>query len=450
MARILFTVWPFTGHIHPNVAVARAVRADGHEVAFYTGGSVRASLEAEGFECFPLQHVNEEALTALVLSADGLMAPRMSTARFKSLWKSWVLGTVPDQLRDLAPVLDSWRPDAIVCDPTMWAPILVLSERAACPVAVFSVVPACHLPGEDGPIIGFPRPRARTAAARAWRSVLRAASSVALRDVRRDASRLRAEHGLPPLGESVTSFAGRLPLYLVPSCPEFDYRRTDLPPSVRYVGPCLLSDPPIRADRPVGARPVVYVSEGTVTVDPKLLRAAVQGLGGLPIDVIATTGKHRDPESLDLGPRPFASNVRVESWVPLLEIVSTLDAVVTVGGPSTLMAALMAGIPVVIVPFTWDHPETAWRVEESGAGIRLAPRDCTPERVAAAVQRLLADPSYRENARRLARALRRTGGPARAAELIAALARSGRPRAEVVEVRTGGRAAVMAKGQVAR
>lgn len=143
MGRILFTVWPFTGHIHPNVAVARAVRAAGHEVAFYTGRAVHSSLGAEGFECFALEAVDEGRLAELVLGADGLMGSRLSPWRFKALWKEWVLGTVPAQLRDLERVLAVWQPDAIVCDPTMWGPILVLHETGRCPVAVLSVVPAC-------------------------------------------------------------------------------------------------------------------------------------------------------------------------------------------------------------------------------------------------------------------------------------------------------------------
>lgn len=53
MARLLFTVWPYPTHLHPFIALAEAVRARGHEVAFYSGGGALALLEHAGFRCFP-------------------------------------------------------------------------------------------------------------------------------------------------------------------------------------------------------------------------------------------------------------------------------------------------------------------------------------------------------------------------------------------------------------
>jgi MGT family glycosyltransferase len=237
---------------------------------------------------------------------------------------------------------------------------------------------------------------------------------------------LRQAHGLSPLRTSVTDFAGQMPLYLVPSSPEFDYQRDDLPSSVHYVGPCLWNksrhEPsPEWLAQLSPDQPLVYVSEGTIHLEPRVLRAAAQGLANLPLQVIMTTGRHRDPAKLDLGPRPLAPNIRVERWVPLDDLLRRLDAVVTVGGPGTLLAALQAGIPVVIVPFNWDHPETGWRVAETGAGIRLAPKECTPDRMRDAVERVLYEPSFRQNAQRLAASFARCGGPARAAELLEGL-----------------------------
>jgi MGT family glycosyltransferase len=251
-----------------------------------------------------------------------------------------------------------------------------------------------------------------------------------LSDVRREASALRRAYGLPPLRIPVTDFAGQMPLYLVPSSPEFDYQRDDLPPSVHYVGPCLWSklrhEPsPEWLNQLPPDRTLVYVSEGTVHLQSRVLRAAAQGLANLPVQVIMTTGRHRDPAKLHLGPRPLAPNIRVEQWVPLDDLLPRLDAMVTIGGPGTLLAALQAGIPVVIVPFDWDHPETGWHVTNAGVGIRVAPKECTPERLREAVERVLHDPSFRQNAQRLAATFARCGGPTRAAELLESLVPTG-------------------------
>ena len=56
-ARYLLCCWPFPGHVNPNVAVARALRERGHDVAFYTGEEARATIEGQGFEVHGFERV---------------------------------------------------------------------------------------------------------------------------------------------------------------------------------------------------------------------------------------------------------------------------------------------------------------------------------------------------------------------------------------------------------
>ena len=60
MSRFLVTCWPFTGHVHNQLAIAEELRDGGHEVAFYTGPSARALLEGEGFAVFAFDHLDEQ------------------------------------------------------------------------------------------------------------------------------------------------------------------------------------------------------------------------------------------------------------------------------------------------------------------------------------------------------------------------------------------------------
>lgn len=426
MASFLFTVWPFPGHVHPNVAIARVLCERGHQAAFYTGASVRASLEAEGLHCFPFRQVEEARVEALVLALDALSLQWRKARHRKALLRDWLVGTIAAQLEDLAAVLSAWRPDVMVCDPAMWGPLLVVHEKARIPLAIMSYVAACMLPGPDGPILGLPLPRAYGQLARLGHRVLRSVANVAAADVRRAVNRIRARHDLSPIRTTVTAFAGQMPLYLVPGTPAFDRKRRDLPQSVHYVGPCERKAPgggssaPWLSDLPRD-RPVVYVTEGTLHAKaPFLLRAALQGLASLPVQVIATTGKHRDPANLGLGTIP--PNARVEQWVPHSDLLPRTDLVVTTGGTGTVLATLAAGVPLVVVPTAWDQPENAWRITETGAGIRLPPRHCTPEQVRTAVERVLNDPSFRQSAGCLAADFARYGGAARAADLLESLA----------------------------
>jgi MGT family glycosyltransferase len=246
--------------------------------------------------------------------------------------------------------------------------------------------------------------------------------------MRRRVNRIRAGYGLRPMGCSVNAFTGRLPLYLIPSVPELDYSRRDQPSNVHYVGPCVWT-------RPAGAappdwlgklpadRPWVHATEGTAQYqEPFVLRATAQGLGGLPLEVILTTGQSsRDPATLGLHSLP--PNVHVERWLSHEDLLPRCAAVVTTGGAATVLAALTAGVPLVVVPTFWDKSDNAQRVVEAGVGLRVAPRDCTPARMRASVMRLLEEPTFRENARRIARRFAEVPGPRRAAELLEKLAR---------------------------
>ncbi len=426
VARFLFTLWPFPGHLHPNVAIAHALGARGHVSAFYTGGSVQSSLEGEGFECFPFRHVNESTVSETVLTLDALSLDWRRARDRKRLLIDWLLGTVEAQLEDLRAIVKAWRTDVLVCDPAMWGPLLVLQETEDIPLAVMSYVAACMLPGPDGPILGVPLPRSRSTLGRIGRRALRAIADLAARDVRRRAGQLRRQHGLPPMRTSVTAFAGTMPLYVVPSTPMYDRQRRDLPPSVQYVGPCQW-DKPGKAPAPVWLRELprdaslVYVTEGTMHAkEPFLLRAALEGLASLPVRVVATTGRHRSPRDLNIGAVP--ANARVEAWVPHSDILGRADVVVTTGGTGTVLAALSAGTPLVIVPTAWDQPENAWRVVEAGAGLRIDPRTCTPDKVRDAVQRVLTDSSFRSQAQRLAKNFAQFGGATQAARLLEDLA----------------------------
>jgi UDP:flavonoid glycosyltransferase YjiC (YdhE family) len=91
----------------------------------------------------------------------------------------------------------------------------------------------------------------------------------------------------------------------------------------------------------------------------------------------------------------------------------------------TVMAAMRAGVPLVVVPTTWDKPTIAQRVVDAGVGVRVAPRRLNPERLRQAVEQVLTEPRFGHNAQRYAQLLARAPGPAGAAELVERLACSG-------------------------
>lgn len=415
--RILFTTWSFPGHINPTVALARALAERGHEVAFSTGERARAAVERQGFPLYPFQHLDEEKVYATVFAP----ITRWKLAKAAVL-KKWMLETLQDQVRDQQFALADWKADIVVSDVTMWGTPLVLHELTGVPCVICSFAPGCMIPSPDVPPWGLGLPSPHSWPTRLLCRTARLFTEKYLAGFRRAANEMRARYNLAPLSIPVHEYLGGMPLYLVPSVPELDYNRAGLPPSVHYIGPLIGND--TKRDSPVELlatlsrdRPWVHVTEGTMHVyKPFLLQAAARGLADLPMEVIMTTGNNRDPKGMDLF--PFAPNVHLEPWIPHTELFQHTDVVITTGGAGTILTALEAGIPLLIVPTEWDKSDNAQRVVEAGAAIRISVGRCSPKRLRAAVERLLSDHSYSDNAKRLAGILKGLNGPRKGAELI--------------------------------
>jgi MGT family glycosyltransferase len=387
-------------------------------------------VEGEGFRFFPFRQVDEQRIIALVSTEFPYSASilgQLRTARLLGAkFREWLVDTIPQQVEDIEAVMAEWQPDVLVPDLAFWSPILILREKHRVQVAVLSILAACVIPGPDAPYWGHGWPRPRNPLMRFRSQFVAKVGEWVSAGFRSEVDDIRKRYGLPALGCSVTVFASRMPLYLVPSTREYDYERRDLPSSVHYVGPCLW-DNPGRVPPPAwlmqipGDKPLIYVTEATVgTSAPSLLKAAARACADLPVEVVMTSGKPDSQAALDLGDLP--PHIRVESYVPQSYLLPRTAVMVTVGGSGGVLAALKAGVPLVVVPTEWDRPENAQRVVEAGAGIRVSPHLCTAERLRAAIERVLTEPSFRKNAQRLGDACARYGGPAAAAELLETLA----------------------------
>jgi UDP:flavonoid glycosyltransferase YjiC (YdhE family) len=96
-------------------------------------------------------------------------------------------------------------------------------------------------------------------------------------------------------------------------------------------------------------------------------------------------------------------------------------AIVTHGGHGTVIKALAADVPLLVVPMGRDQLDNATRVTERGAGLQLG-QDAEPEAIAEAVRRLLDEPSFAEGAARLGASIREDASGDGAVEELEALA----------------------------
>ena len=166
---------------------------------------------------------------------------------------------------------------------------------------------------------------------------------------------------------------------------------------------------PIRPDQPptAGGDPPglsqlpfersIYATLGTVFASPELFSTLLTAVRDLPVNVIITTGSSIDPAVL--GPVP--DHVAVLRFVPQQVIMARSVAVVSHAGSGTVLGAIAARLPQVCIPIGADQHINAAQVDAAGAGIAISPDERTPERIRAAIDRVLAEPSYAAAAGRL-------------------------------------------------
>jgi UDP:flavonoid glycosyltransferase YjiC (YdhE family) len=126
--------------------------------------------------------------------------------------------------------------------------------------------------------------------------------------------------------------------------------------------------------------------------------------------------------------------VEVAGHVPHGPILPSVDVVVGHGGLSTITGALAAGTPLVIIPQGRDQDDNAERVHATGVGLSL-PRDAAPAAIAAAIRRVLHEPSFRIAAQRMGADIATAGRGAAAAAIVDRIAGASartRPASRVV------------------
>jgi MGT family glycosyltransferase len=376
------------GHAFPVIALGRELVRRGHEVTLETWKRWQPAAEAEGmaFSAAPEYHVFP--------TLERPLKPYEVVVR--------AAGVSRELVRSVAP-------DAVVADILTLAPALA-GELEGVPVA--TLVPHVH-PGTPRGWAPYSM-GARLPRTPFGRGLWRATDPIVrkgLEQGRAELNETRRRLGLPALGHVHGGLSRAL--CLVATFPQLEYPRR-WEPWEHVVGPLFWEQPYEDVEQPPGDAPLVLVAPST-SQDPgqRLLRAAVEGLAGEDVRVLASTNRRPPAEPLDI-----PANTRLVDWISYSRTMPRCDVVVCHGGHGTVARALAAGCVVVVVPAAGDMNENAARVVWAGVGVRLPRRLATASAVRLAVRAALADPRLRTRARELAAWSAAHGGASRAAGLV--------------------------------
>lgn len=429
MSEILIASCPPVGHISPLLNVARGLVARGDRVTVLTSARHAAKIRAVGAEPRPLPMAADYDDSAFDAELPG-RAETSGVQRINFDVERVFVRPMPHQFNAVQELLADNHYDAILTDAFFLGtmPYLLDPTVARPPIISYSTTPL-FLASRDTAPGGPGITPMRGAIGRLRNRLLTVLTHhVLLRPAHQAANRMLAAMGLPELPVFVLDCAVLADRVIVPTIPEFEYHRSDLPGHVRFVGAVmpLPSDdfmPPSwwdvlsRADGRSGAgRPVVHVTQGTVdNADlSRLIEPTITALADEYVTVVVTTGG-RPLSQLQV---PLPANTHVAEYLPHDVLLPMVDVMVTNGGYGAVQRALSDGVPLVVAGETEDKPEVAARVEYFGAGLNLRTGAPSAGDIRRAVRKILDDGRYRERARKYETAFARRDGVAEIAVLL--------------------------------
>ncbi|MGA8224093.1 MAG: glycosyltransferase [Candidatus Acidiferrales bacterium] len=160
-----------------------------------------------------------------------------------------------------------------------------------------------------------------------------------------------------------------------------------------------------------GDPPIVFTLGSTVVHNPGNFYAA---------SLEAAKMLHRRAILVDANAAPGLNSpqVLVLPYAPFSQLFPHAAAIVHQGGSGTTGQALRAGRPELIVPYGWDQPDNAARVQRLGAGISIGRRTYSASTAAAALKRLLEDSRFATHATEIAARIQQEDASTRACDAV--------------------------------
>jgi len=404
--RILFASMPFDGHFLPLTGIARHLRAGGHDVRFYTGARFADRLARLDVPHLPFRRAAE--FTEHGPETERPKGPKRIAVDLERVF----FANTRNHFDDIREIAHEFPFEALVADAAFYAAYLVARKLGR---PVYGVGPA-PTPAPTSPTAPPPFFGLRPATHPLARAKHRVVSGMVERTTRRGMrtfNALLASEGLPRYEGSLFDLPWHAAtLFFQTGVPEIDFPRDDWPRNHRFVGPLLPPQKAAVAELPFAGEldrfpSLVVVSQGTVdNRDPgKLFIPALTALAGTDRLVVACTGgRHTEA----LRKRFPHDNVLIEDWVDFDALLPRADLFICNGGYGSIMQALMAETPVLSAGKLQGKNDINARLAYRGLGLDLKTERPTPGQIAAGVERVLADLSFRQNVRRAAAALRAT------------------------------------------
>jgi len=389
--KILFTTMGSLGDLHPVLALAIELQRRGHALTIAATPFYREKVEKCGINFMPLRPDFDPTSGEMIAKCQDLRrGPEI-------LIRELVLPYLQETYADL--LAAARQTDLMVAGELVFAAPLV-AEKLNLRWASATLSPTSFLSAHD-PSVLTPMPELmilRNAGLGINRAILNL-SRIMLKSWWRPIRELRRAEGLSP---------GRDPLFDDKFAPELALAlfsrwmaqpQPDWPPQTVQPGFAFFDRPhvPDEADKKIasfleGDEPPIIFTQGSTAVHypGEFYRVSLEGARRIGRRAILIGA---NPDDIPASPAVLA--VR---YAPYSQVFPRAAVIVHQGGSGTTGQAMQAGRPQLFVPFGWDQPDNAARMERLGTALSLSRKRYTPARAARALQRLMGETHFQERA----------------------------------------------------
>jgi zeaxanthin glucosyltransferase len=200
---------------------------------------------------------------------------------------------------------------------------------------------------------------------------------------------------------------------------EFDFENSHWPSQFHHTGPFHDGKGRDEVNFPwerLTGEPLIYASMGTIlNGQAEVFRTIAAGVAKHKgVQLVLSIGDQLEPEQM--GPVP--SNAIIVKRAPQLELLKLASVCITHSGVNTVLESLAQGVPQVAIPVTFDQPGIAARIAYHKTGVVTSLDKLTADHLSTLLNEVLNDFTYRDNARKLERAIAEANGLSVAADLI--------------------------------
>jgi len=387
MARILLATWGSLGDLHPMLALGLGLRDRGHDVTLATTEGYREKIESLGLSFHPIRPdlPTDPALLKRVM--DPATGP-------ETMLKDVIPRTVRetyDDLMAIAPNVDFLVAHEIIYAAPLVAEMLQL-RWASCTLAPNAFMSAYE------PVVTSVYPvlaQVHRLGPKANRWVVEALKLVS-RNWGAPLHQLREELGLPPIQHPIIGLdkhSSYLVLALFSSV--FGTPQPDWPDNTVVTGFTFYDGqssqkltPELAAFLQAGDRPLVFtLGSAAVKTAGDFYATSVQAALALDCRAVLLLGENVPPPNLP-------DSIFVSAYEPYSALFPQARVIIHQGGIGTTAQALRAGRPSLVVPYTFDQPDNAFRAEQLGVSRTIVRKRYSTDSVVQALSELIQIPEF--------------------------------------------------------